>query len=124
MATGSSDDYNASVSANTSGEAFVTWTSSESTGGCTHPQVRFSGPQRGDPLGQIGPGATLPGSASTTYYDPTPEETDRWGDYSAVSLDPSSYSNQCRNFRRAWIVNERVASRVNWGSWIGGIGYC
>ena len=40
----------------------------------------------------------------------------RWGDYSAVTVDPS-------NANSAWLVNEKINNTSNWGSRIIKIGF-
>lgn len=108
-------DWNASIAVNTSGEAFVTWSATYASG-VGYPEVRFSGRQPADALGVIPPGATL--FQSPTFYTGW-----RWGDYSAVSLDPSSTAT-CAANRRAWLVNETVNADGTWGSRIGRISFC
>lgn len=96
-------------------EAFVTWSATYASG-VGYPEVRFSGRQPADALGLIPSGATL--FQSPTFYTGW-----RWGDYSAVSLDPSSTAT-CAANRRAWLVNETVNADGTWGSRIGRISFC
>jgi hypothetical protein len=82
-------------------------------------QVRFSGRLHTDPAGTIAPGYPL--FTSNNYYNDPEADVDqtgvfRWGDYSAVTVDPT-------NPVRAWIVNEKVNETIQWGSRIGCIGY-
>jgi hypothetical protein len=102
-----SDDWNASMVVNDTRDVFVTWTSSVAFGsrGGTPPyfaQVRTSGRLSTDPAGVIPSG--LPVFQSTTPYF-----NFRWGDYSAITLDPNNAS--C-----AWGVNEKIDSAFIWGS--------
>lgn len=108
-------DWNASIAVNTSGEAFVTWSSTFASGN-SQAEVRFSGREPADPLGVIPAGTTL-------FQSPTFYTGFRWGDYSAVSLDPLS-TTTCAPNRRAWIVNEKINADGTWGSRIGRIGFC
>ena len=107
--TSSSYDFNVSIAANSANDVFVTWSMTDPRNG-TNAQVRFSGFDHNN-------GATYilsPGTAAFTsagYFG-----GNRWGDYSAVTLDP-------RNARRAWLVNENALANHNWGSRIVGIGF-
>ena len=130
FASGSSSDFNVSISANTNNEVFLTWTSVDSANN-VFPQVRFSGRQSSDAAGTIGAQSVL--FTSPTFYSLTcgtcaPNVT-RWGDYSYVALDPKTASGCAVSvtggvFRRAWLVNEKVESNGTWGSRIGQIGFC
>jgi hypothetical protein len=115
-------DFNASIAANKRRGVFVTWSATDPTND-VYAEVRFSGRQRTDPPGVIPSGSTLPGGGSTVALtgntvQPTdpPTLTQRWGDYSAVSIDPADPSGAT-----AWIVNEKVADPSHWGSRIGRI---
>jgi len=63
-----------------------------------------------------GAGVVLAGSAAgiTGDFD-SRFGLQRWGDYSAVSIDPT-------NPTQAWVVNEKINSAANWGSGIEAIG--
>jgi hypothetical protein len=107
--TSTSYDFNASIAANGLNDIFVTWTMTDPARG-TQAQVRLSGFDHNN-------GATYslsPGIAA--YTSPTWFNGGRWGDYSAVTVDP-------RNNRRAWLVNENVLANHDWGSRIVGIGF-
>lgn len=126
-------DWNASIAANafgsgaggTIGDAFVTWSSTDVGSSPHQPRVRFGGRTAGDALGSMG----APGTSLFTSPVPLTANFDsnfgaqRWGDYSAVTLDPAAYGT-CAATRRAWIVNEKVESGGTWGSRIGRIGPC
>ena len=107
-ASATSHDWNASIAANTTNDVYVVW-SSTNPGAGVNVQIRYSGRRNADPAGVISSGSTL--FTSPTYYTGF-----RWGDYSAVTLDP-------RNPLRAWIVNEKVNGTSMWGSRIGKIGF-
>ena len=108
FASGSSFDFNASIAANTDNDIFLTWTSADPPAG-TNAQVRFSGCDHND-------GPAVPGSGTATFTSPTSFGGGRWGDYSAVTIDPS-------NARQAWLVNEDVTTTGDWGSRIDAIGF-
>lgn len=106
--SGTSHDFNASIAANALGDAFVTWTSTllgDRFEGGHHARIRWSGDEA--PANDIGAGFTL--FTSLVGYNPSSSLDERWGDYSAVSLDPL-------NQRRAWIVNEKINAPAAWGS--------
>jgi len=122
-----SHDFNASIAANAFGEVFVTWSSTDVANtnvGLQHnARVRISGRQPADPLGAIPAGTSL--FTSPIFYNPSGEGffVERWGDYSAVSLDPSPAAG-CAANRRAWIVNETISNTTTWGTRIARIGFC
>jgi len=104
------------------GEAFVTWSSTDPANSI-NARVMFSGRESGDAAGSMNaaPGGTV------LFTSPTFYTNFRWGDYSAVTLDPKAYSitgGTCDAGRRAWIVNEKINSQTIWGSRIGRIGFC
>lgn len=111
FASGSSDDFNASIAANTAGDSFVTYTSTNAGAGI-NAQVRLSGKLSGDAGIAAGPLAFT----SVTFYNPSGDTTERWGDYSAVTTDP-------RDTTSAWLVNEQVNTSAIWGSRIVKFGY-
>jgi hypothetical protein len=114
--SGTSFDFNASIAANRRKDVFVTWSATEVSNNI-NAEVRFSGRLHTDPLGVIpSTGSLLFGSS--TFYRPILGATEqRWGDYSAVSLDPADPKGLT-----AWIVNERILTNTTWGSRIGSIG--
>ncbi len=108
----SSHDWNASIAANSSKDVFVTWSATEPAG--TNAQVRFSGRRAADTIGVIGAGSALFTSAGPyTGFGLNPE---RWGDYSAVQVDPL-------NSLSAWLVNQKNNGTTVWGTRIGQVGY-
>ena len=62
------------------------------------------------------PGTGVVGVTSLTFYNPSSDTTERWGDYSAITIDPSSTS-------KAWLVNEKINSTTVWGSQIMQVGF-
>ena len=112
FASGTSDDFNASIAANDGGDCFVTWTSTDASAG-RNAQVRASGKLSAG--AGIAAGPTI--STSPTFYHPSSDNPERWGDYSAVTTDPLNAAN-------AWLVNEKVNSGgLLWGSRIVRIGF-
>jgi hypothetical protein len=111
-------DFNPSLAANRNKDVLVTWSSTDPVNNI-NAQVRYSGRRHTDPQNVIfSPGYLLAGSATylsgnTDYY-----KGQRWGDYSAVSLDPADSSG-----RTAWIVNETIPDTNYWGSRIGCISF-
>ena len=108
--SGTSFDFNASIAANDAGDIYFTWISASST---VCPQVVFNGERSG---------LFPPTAGSVLFTSPTKITgnfdsnfgAQRWGDYSAVTLDPAAVGN-------AWLVNEKVNSTSEWGSRIGRI---
>jgi len=107
-----SDDFNASIAAQSDGRAVLNWTSTnpnDCAGGTFVRQI-IAGRLAGDPAGQM-PSMINPftsGAELTGNFDPN-FGTQRWGDTSSVSLDPSS-------FITFWTWNESVASTSLWGT--------
>ncbi|HEX9882906.1 MAG TPA: hypothetical protein VGA79_02975, partial [Desulfobaccales bacterium] len=109
-------DFNVSIAANRRKDVFVTWSATD-VSNSVNAEVRFSGRLHTDPPGVIpGPGSLLFGS-NTYYFADISTSAQRWGDYSAVSLDPADPRGLT-----AWIVNERILTTATWGSRIGRIG--
>jgi hypothetical protein len=108
---GTSHDWNASIAANTAGDAFVTWSSSSTS---VNARVVFSGKQNADATIALNSGVV--GFTSTTFYNPSSDNPERWGDYSAITIDPSNTS-------RAWLVNEKINTTALWGSRIMQVGF-
>jgi hypothetical protein len=130
--SGTSDDSNPSIvgsavggtASNPIGRMFVTWTSTDalnSTVSLRHlARVKGSGRLATDATTITG-GATF-GTASVAY-NPTTDNPERWGDYSAVSIDPVA-AGACGVGQRAWIVNEQNTTASLWGSRFGRLGFC
>ena len=112
FASHTSDDFNASIAANDASDCFVTYTSTNASVG-TNAQIRLSGKLSGDAGISAGPNAFT----SITFYHPSADNPERWGDYSAVTTDPLNAAN-------AWLVNERVnTGGLLWGSRIVQFGF-
>jgi len=113
-ASKTSDDFNASITANAAGNCFVTWTSTDARVG-VNAQVRLSGKLSADAQITAGTAGFTSPTFLTGNFDPG-FGIQRWGDYSAVTLDPS-------NEATAWLVNEKINSSSLWGSRIITIGF-
>ena len=112
FASATSDDFNASIAANDAGNCFVTWTSTDASAG-RNAQVRLSGKLSADAGIAAGPFAFT----SPTFYHPSADNPERWGDYSAVTTDPLDPT-------RAWLVNEKInPGGLLWGSRIVRFGF-
>jgi len=112
FASATSDDFNASIAANNGGNCFVTYSSTNASVGI-NAQVRLSGKANGDAGILAGPNAFT----SITFYHPSSDNPERWGDYSAVTTDPLNANN-------AWLVNEQInAGGILWGSHIVQFGF-
>jgi len=98
FATATSFDFNPSIVANGSNDVFVTWSVTDVANG-THASVLFGGKQDTDPSISGGFVFTSP-TALTGNFDPN-FNAQRWGDYSAVTVDPADPT-------RSWGVNEGV----------------
>ena len=117
-ASGTSNDWNPSIAANAQNEVFVNWTSDDPTAGVM-PSVRVGGSQNDDGIFQ---GMLMYEGSSVANHG---TGTDRWGDYSAVALDPrANTATGCAANRRAWVTNQKVPNVAYWGTHIGKIGYC
>jgi hypothetical protein len=128
--SGTSDDFNPAIvgspiggtSANPIARMFFTWTSTDASDSLSSHQARVKGSGRlaTDPADTVG-GLTF--AEATTFYNPSIDIVERWGDYSAVTMDPVAVAG-CPAGQRAWLVNERQISTTLWGSRFGRIGYC
>jgi hypothetical protein len=107
-----SSDFNASIAANDAGDFFLTWTSCSPS---VFAQVIFNGARSGSVPPTAGTVLITSSAALTGNFDPN-FGLQRWGDYSAVTVDPT-------NSLKAGLVNEKVNSSSVWGSRIGLIGF-
>jgi hypothetical protein len=110
--SGTSYDFNPSIVVNSSNDAFVTWTATNPAGN-SNAMVRFGGRLHTSGLGVMSVSAQ---SLFTSSSHLGTSGTQRWGDYSRVSVDPSLSTN-------AWIVNEDILNSTTWGSRVGRIGF-
>lgn len=106
----SSFDFNPSIVANGAGTLFVTWSATDPPGGI-NAQVRLGGKLLGNACGVIGAGILVSQSANplTGNFDPN-HGLQRWGDTSAITLDPS-------NTNIVYGVNEKVQTGSNPTTW-------
>lgn len=125
FATSTSSDWNASIAANESREAFVTWNRVQTAPTCVRPEIRHSGRQPTDTPGVISSGNVL-SSSNVDFFFSSPGTAIQWGDFSTTALDPSTYSTTCGPRRRAWIVNQKVYDNqaASWATVFGGVGFC
>jgi hypothetical protein len=135
LESSTSHDFNASIAANTDREVFVTWNSTDVANlnaALRHnARIRISGRQAADPLNVIPAGSSILTSAAALTGNPIGGAVQRWGDYSAVSLDPSpGVDVGCTANRRAYGINEKInpavapAATSTWGSRIFRFGFC
>lgn len=121
-----SDDWNPAITANPSGEAFVTWNSTDVTAtvGKHNARVRFSGRAPADTLGVIGAGRWVVASTVPLTGNDA-GGVQRWGDYASVVLDPTPRTS-CGGAgnRNAAFFNERIKDTNNWGVQFGIGGFC
>ena len=112
FASGSSFDFNASIAADSSGELAMTWSASDPTGGLNS-EVRYVGRQAGDAAINGVAGASLinSGVCLTGNFDAN-FGMQRWGDYSAVSVDPLGG-------KKFWVINEDILDANTWGTEFG-----
>jgi hypothetical protein len=114
-----SHDFNASIVANASRELFVSWNSTAVVTSPHQARIRVSGKLPADAAISAGTSVWTSGVALTGNGG----AVQRWGDYSAVTTDPSSTST-CGANRRAWFSNEKINAAAAWGSRFGKFGFC
>lgn len=108
---GNSSDFNVSIAADSSNRMVLNWSSSSPTS--FFPQMRVAGRLDGDPAISGVAGSVLfqsPTCLSGNFDSNFGEQ--RWGDYSKVSVDPST----AKTF---WLINETVPNTSFWGTEIG-----
>jgi hypothetical protein len=108
-----SDDFNASLVAQTNGSMWLNWTSTNPEGRlCSATFVRqlIATRKSSDPVGTL-PSVIKPFTSSFELTGDFQKSfgRQRWGDTSSTSLDPS-------NPAIAWTWNESVAGSSNWGT--------
>jgi hypothetical protein len=82
FASGTSYDWNASISAHTDGRAYVNWSNTDST----FPRMSVGGRVLADPAGTISQAAPIVGAGAITANG----SPSRWGDYSSVDFESST----------------------------------
>lgn len=117
IASGTSNDWNASIAANRANDrVFVTWNSTDPTRGI-NAQVRGASSSVTSDPNSVSFGAGVSLFQSSTFYNATGGNgAQRWGDYSAVTIDPLDSA-------RAWLVNQKNNSTTIWGSRFGSISH-
>jgi hypothetical protein len=112
-----SDDFNPAIMANSANAVFVTWTSTQGSGaGAHHARMRISGKTSSETVIPAGSSVFTSAVALTGNDSSGNPLVQRWGDYSACSVDPS-------NTTLAWCVNETIVDANTWGSRIVRIGF-
>jgi len=122
FASGNSDDWNPSVTVGAGGDrVYFTWSSTSPT---VNPQMRVAVCQvsAGNCSTNLGAGNLIVTSA-TTQVQTDNVGRNRWGDYSAVSVDPVT-NGACAAEQRAWAVNQRALAVNSWGTQIASFGSC
>jgi len=132
LESSTSDDSNPGIvgsalggsSANPIGRMFVTWNATDALNAvvANRHQVRVKGSGRlaADAVSITG---GLNFGQAVVAYNPTTDNPERWGDYSAVTIDPVAAIG-CSVGNRAWLVNEQQTTATLWGSRLGALGYC
>jgi len=95
-------DFNPHIAASTASSAIVTWTATDPTAG-KDALVMFGGRTASTATGTMPVGPAIAGSTSclVSNFDPA-FGNQRWGDYSAVNLDPVAFGT-------FWVTNEKIA---------------
>jgi hypothetical protein len=108
--TGDSSDFNVSIAADSSNRLVLNWTSVSASS--YNAQVRFNGKLSTDPAITGGGKLLFQSPACLTGNFDSNFGEQRWGDYSQVSVDPST----AKTF---WIINETIPSTSAWGTRVG-----
>jgi hypothetical protein len=108
--SGSSFDFNPAIVTNFAGTTFIAWSATDPPNGI-NAQVRITGKKSTDLCGTLGSGILVNQSANplTGNFDGN-KGFERWGDTSAVTLDPA-------DFTKVWGMNEKVQSSANPTTW-------
>jgi hypothetical protein len=92
------------------GDAYLTWSVTFGGGSAgNNPAVAFGGRRSTDSSSTISISST-PAATSPVYLSGNFDSTrgfQRWGDYSATSVDPQTFKSATNN---AWIVNETAGN--------------
>lgn len=119
QATSTSHDFNPHIATNNNGDCFVVWSATDSANG-KNAMVYFGGRRASATLNTMGVNATPLFTSAAWYDDERGEAFNRWGDYSAVTIDPG-------NSLQAWLTNEIITGTsspsTEWGTRIGVVKY-
>jgi len=101
--------WNGSIAMDSSGNIALEYSI---TSASMYPSIRYTGRIASDPLNQftIAESGIMNGGGSQTFIDPNdPSAPSRWGDYSALTIDPSNPST-------FWYTNEyySTTSQIGW----------
>jgi hypothetical protein len=110
VTSGTSADFNASISTDNAERAYVSFSSTDAPNGI-QAQARFTGKLLAD--------AAL-GASTNLFTSPTFSSNSRWGDYSSVSVDPISVGP---GGPFVYVTNETIQTNTIWASRIARIGY-
>ena len=115
-------DFNPHIAANKAGDCFVVWSVTDPVNG-KNAMVYFGGRRDSADLNTMGVNP-IPLFTSFAWYDDTQGRPyNRWGDYSAVTIDPSDSSLSLK----AWMTNETILGSSSpsrtWGTQIGAVQY-
>jgi len=110
FASGSSFDFNPAIVANEAGTITMTWSSTDPTN-FLNAQVRMGGKLSGDmcTVAQTGILVNQSANALNSNFDSNVGHQ-RWGDYSAVTLDPADHTI-------VWGINEKVNAGSGLTTW-------
>ncbi len=97
---------NPSIAVNAAGEATVMFTRSSTTTGAS---IFYSTRRPADPLGTMSAPTSI--KSTTINYNPGIGSPTRWGDYSAVVVDPADDSS-------FWAFNEYPSASNTWTTWV------
>ena len=102
-------DFNPHIAANGLSSAIVTWSATDPTVG-KDALVMFGGRTTSTPTGTMPVGPAIAGSTTclVSNFDPS-FGNQRWGDYSAVNLDPAAFGT-------FWVTNENIAGSSSNGT--------
>lgn len=104
--------YDPSIAVDSDGNFFLDYTVSSAT---SEPYGLVNSHRITDPSRTTGAAASVPGSFSAALYT-----QNRWGDYSAIALDPSGCANTgiVVNCYKVWFSGMYVLSTGNWSTYI------
>jgi hypothetical protein len=105
-----SDDFNASIVAQSTGRAYLQWSYTDSAVACATgcPSMAFAGRLNADPLNTMTT-ATILHNSGIKLMGNLQSGRQRWGDYSSIRFDPQSSTD-------AYLFQERVLTTSLWGT--------
>lgn len=111
----------ASIGMNKLGEIGMGYSTSSSS---TFPAIAYTMRAPGDELGRLDTGRTLIASAKPQYYPSRASTAARWGDYSALTVDPTDdctfwYTNEYYGVDSPISISRGFPSSIGWKTRIG-----